>query len=136
MIIPTVTDRDEWNYLNTLKNSDLVGYPNSADQGYYARVLQYKYPQCQRVTLTATTFQVLQPGISAVPVRLTSEQHARQRLLDALDPHFPGDITKKIGYKYSLMRICFPVCNVRYAINYTIIAHVLGFIWTTHGLFF
>jgi hypothetical protein len=95
VIIPTVTDHDEWNYLNTLKNSNLVGYPNSADQGYYARVLQYKYPQCQRVTLTATTFQVLQPGISAVPVRLTSEQHARQCLLDALDPHFPGDITKK-----------------------------------------
>ena len=95
MIIPTVTERDEWNYLNTLKNSDPVGYPNSADQGYYARVLRYKYPQCQRVTLTATTFQVLQPGISAASVQLTSEQHARQQLLDAVDPHFAGDVTRE-----------------------------------------
>lgn len=95
MIFPTITDRDEWNFLNFLKRSDPVGYPNSADQAYYARVLQYKYPQCQRVRLTATTFQVLQPGISAAPVSLTSEQYARQKLFDALDPHFVSDITKK-----------------------------------------
>ena len=91
MIFPTVTDSDEWDYLNTLQNTDLVvGYPNSADYGYYACILRHKYPQCQTVKLTATTFQVMQPGISAVSVQLTPEHHARQKLLDALDSHFRG----------------------------------------------
>jgi hypothetical protein len=95
MIFPTITDRDEWNYLNTLKDSSTVGYPNTSDQGYYARVLRYKYPQCH-ARLTATTFQILQPGISAAKVDLTSEQYARQRLFDALDtPTSAPIITKK-----------------------------------------
>lgn len=93
MIIPKITDRDEWNYLDTLEDSDLVRY--AADSGYYARVLRYKYPQCQTAILTATTFQVLQPGISAVSVQLTSAQRARQKLFDALEPHFQGNIPKK-----------------------------------------
>jgi hypothetical protein len=46
MIFPTITDRDEWNYLDTLTEFARVGYPHSADQDYYARVLRYKYPQC------------------------------------------------------------------------------------------
>lgn len=97
MIVATITDRDEWNYLDSLKDSDLIGYPNSVDQGYYARILRHKYPQCQGVTLTATAFQVLQPGISAVPVQLTLEQSARQRHFDALDhPDLPCHITKII----------------------------------------
>jgi hypothetical protein len=95
MIVPTITDSDEWNYLDTLEVSDLVGFPNTGNQGYYARVLRQKYPQCQAVTLTVTTFQVLQPGISAVPVKLTLEQHARQKLFDALDTPLEGSITKK-----------------------------------------
>jgi hypothetical protein len=97
MIYPKITDQDEWNYLDSLEDSELVGYPNSVDQGYYARVLRHKYPQCQGVKLTATTFQVLQPSISAVPVQLTSEQYARQRHFDALDhPDLPDAITKII----------------------------------------
>jgi hypothetical protein len=93
MIIPTLTDRDEWNYLDTLEDSDRVRY--AADSGYYACVLQYKYPQCQTVILTTTTFQVLQSGISAVSVQLTPAQRARQKLFDALEPHFQGNIPKK-----------------------------------------
>ena len=95
MIVPTVTDQDERNYLDTLNDPDLVGYTHSADYGYYACVLRYKYPQLETVKLTATTFQVLQSGISAVSVPLTPEQRARQELLDALDPHFQGSIPKK-----------------------------------------
>ena len=93
MMIPKITDRDEWNYLDTLEDSDLVRH--AADSGYYARVLRYKYPQCQTALLTATTFQVLQPGISAVSVQLTPAQCARQKLFDALEPHFQGSIPKK-----------------------------------------
>ena len=95
MIVPTVTDRDEWNYLDTLEHSGVIGYSHSADYGYYACVLRHKYPQCQTVKLTATTFQVLQPGISAASVQLTPEQHARQELLDALDASLEGNITKR-----------------------------------------
>ncbi|MBA2391971.1 MAG: hypothetical protein H0V70_04420 [Ktedonobacteraceae bacterium] len=94
MIVPTVTDQDEWNYLDTLKDPDLVGYTHSADYGYYACILRYTYPQCETVKLTATTFQVLQSGISARPVPLTPAQHARQELLDALCPHFQGNVPK------------------------------------------
>ena len=93
MIYPTITNHDEWNYLDSLGDSDSVGHPNSADKGYYARVLQHKYPQCQ-VKLTGDTFQVLQPGISAVAIPFTSEQHLRHHLLDALDRQFSGNITK------------------------------------------
>ena len=95
MLVPEITDQDEWNYLDTLADSASVGHPNSATTGYYARILQYKYPQCQRVKLTPTTFQVQQPGISAVPVPLTPEQRARQRLLDELDDPLQGTITKR-----------------------------------------
>ena len=63
--------------------------------GILCCVLRHKYPQCQTVKLTATTFQILQPGISAVSVQLTPEQRARQELLDALDPHFQGNIPKE-----------------------------------------
>lgn len=95
MIVPTLTDRDEWNFLNSLKQTDCVGYPNSADQGYYARILRYKYPQCQRVALTARTFLVEQSGFSALPVVFTSEQLARHQLLDALDISLQGIITRR-----------------------------------------
>ena len=84
MIFPTITDRDEWNYLDTLKDSSRVGYPHSADQGYYAQVLRYKYPQCHAQT-TATTFQILQPGFSSAQVPFTPEQRARQQLLDTFE---------------------------------------------------
>jgi hypothetical protein len=86
-IFPKLTDQDEWNYLDTLRSSGIVGYPNSADQGYYARVLRYKYPQCERVNLTADTFQVVQTGINAGPVQLTQNQQARQQLLHTLASH-------------------------------------------------
>ncbi len=95
MIIANVTDQDEWNYLDALQDLDSVGHPNSANQGYYARILQYKYPQCQRVKLTATTFQITQPGISIVPIPFTLEQRARQRLLDELDDPLQGTVTKR-----------------------------------------
>ena len=95
MIVSTVTDRDEWNYLDTLEDSDVIGYAHSADYGYLACVLRSKYPQCQTVKLTTTTFQVLQFGISAVSVPLTLAQCARQELLDALDASLEGNITKK-----------------------------------------
>jgi hypothetical protein len=94
MIFPTITDRDEWNYLDTLQDSDIIGFPFSADEGYYVRILRYKYPQCQEVRLTATTFQVLQSGISAIPVTFTEQQYARQQLHDDLAFHTQGDITK------------------------------------------
>ena len=92
MIYPTITNHDEWNFLDSLGDSEIVGFPNS-DQGYYAHVVRYKYPQC-RVKLTATTIQVLQPGISAVPIELNSDQRARQRLFDALDTPLQGKVTK------------------------------------------
>jgi hypothetical protein len=95
VIIPTITDPDELNYLKTLKSSDLVGFPNAVGQDYYARVLRHKYPQCQFSTLTVSTFQILQPGISAVPVQLIVEQCARRRLFDALDSSLQGAIPKR-----------------------------------------
>jgi hypothetical protein len=94
MIFPTITDRDEWNYLDTLKDSSRVGYPHSADQGYYARVLRYKYPQCHAQT-TATTFQILQPGISSAQVTFTPEQRARQRLLDTFETPKSAQVVTK-----------------------------------------
>jgi hypothetical protein len=95
MIIPKITDRDEWNYLDTLDDSDLVRHIYAADSGYYACVLQYKYPQCQTAILTANTFQVLQPGISAVSVQRTSAQRARQELFDALKAPFSREYSQK-----------------------------------------
>ncbi|MBA2678647.1 MAG: hypothetical protein H0U76_09690 [Ktedonobacteraceae bacterium] len=93
--IPTISDGDEREYLNTLEDSDLVGFSNSANNGYYARVLRQKYVGCH-VRLTATTFRILQPGISAEEIRFTSVQQARQRLLDAFDtPSSAPTMTKE-----------------------------------------
>jgi hypothetical protein len=94
-IFPKLTEQDEWNYLNQLKSSDVVGYPYSADQNYYARVLRYKYPQCERVNLTADTFQVVQKFINAGPVQFTLMQQARQHLLRPLASRQPK-VSKKI----------------------------------------
>jgi hypothetical protein len=110
VIFPMVTGRDEWNYLTTLRSSDLVGYPNTADQGYYARVLRYKYPQSHTVALTVTTFQVLQAGISAVPVKLTSQQIARQKLFDVPDIPLEGTISKKDWLQILAGKDLFPQC--------------------------
>jgi hypothetical protein len=94
MISPTITDWDEWNYLDTLKDSSRVGYPHSADQGYYAQVLRYKYPQCH-AQITAMTFQILQPGFSSGHVPLTEKQMARQQLLDTFEtPKSAQAVTK------------------------------------------
>jgi hypothetical protein len=94
-IFPKLTDQDEWNSLNQLKRSDIVGYPSSADQNYSARVLRYKYPQCERVHLTADTFQVVQKFINAGPVQLTLMQQARQQLLRRLASRQPK-VSKEI----------------------------------------
>jgi hypothetical protein len=94
-IFPMLTEQDEWNYLNQLKSSDIVGYPYSANQSYYACVLRYKYPQCERVHLTADTFQVVQSGINAGPVQLTLMQQDRQHLLRTLGSRQPK-VSKKI----------------------------------------
>jgi hypothetical protein len=95
MIFPSITDRDEWNYLDTLTASTRVGYPHAADQGYYAQVLRYKYPQCH-AQVTATTFQILQPGFSSAQVPFTPEQRARQQLIDTFEiPKSAQVVTKK-----------------------------------------
>lgn len=114
MIIPTVTGQDTWNFLiNTLKSSSLVAYQNMADHGYYAHVLLYNYLLRQRVTLTATTLQVLQWGISAVLVRLTLEQHAQQRVFDGLNLSWSAAITKRMWLRVlrdaTVSRFC-PSC--------------------------
>ncbi len=83
-LFPSLTDRDEHNYLRRLRSDAVVGYPFSANEGYYERVLRNKYPQAEKVTITTETFQVVQQGISAGPIPLTLEQQARQRLLRTL----------------------------------------------------
>jgi hypothetical protein len=94
-IFPKLTEQDEWNYLNHLKSSDIVGYPYSTGHHYYARVLRYKYPQCEHFNLTAGTFQVVQRGINAGPVPLTLMQQARQQLLYTVASCQP-QVSKKI----------------------------------------
>jgi hypothetical protein len=95
MIFPNIMDRDEWNYLDTLTDFARVGYPHAADHDYYARVLRYKYPQCHAQT-TATTFQILQPGISSATVPFTEQQMARHRLFDTFETsHRAQAATKK-----------------------------------------
>src|SRR5450432_4222439 len=91
---PTITDRDEWNYLDTLTEFARVGYPHSADQGYYAQVLRYKYQQCH-AQVTATTFQILQPGISSAQVPFTEQQMARQQLLDTFESPTSAQVVTK-----------------------------------------
>ena len=49
----------------------------------------------QRQAEADAFYEALQPGISAGLVQLTPVQYARQELLDALCPHFQGNIPKK-----------------------------------------
>ena len=103
MIFPTITDRDEWNYLDTLTEYARVGYPHSADQDYYARILRYKYPQCHAQT-TATAFQILQPGISSAAVPFTEQQMARHRLFDAFETSHSAQTATKNKWLQALRK--------------------------------